>query len=199
MKGNYIARFFITRDIFGHPMQMVFKGRESYNSIIGGIVTIIMQLLTSIIIIQALVEVLFMNDPKILSYPLPLSREDRIGLVPVLFHEFNYVYAVKVHINAKEDVIPEEVGRFGVINFIIGGENETLDLHNCTSVLDDKMQDEFINSFCIKPEESSVGHFEDKIESNGQLIRFDFRECRNLPANPNVTCMDGDELTKWYE
>ena len=87
-----------------------------------------------------------------------------------------------------------------MVNFIIDGEDQILELHNCAEVLSDElMQEQFSNSLCIKPEESQVGHFEDKIESNGQLIRFDYRECRNLPAKDNVTCMNEDELTEWYK
>ena len=37
-----------------------------------------------------------MNEPKILSYPLPLNRENRQDLIPVHFDQYNYMYAVKI-------------------------------------------------------------------------------------------------------
>ena len=106
MKLGSIKRFLTSRDVFGHPIQVVFKGRESFNSVTGGITTILMQILTTIIIIQALLEVFLMQDPKILSYPLPLSRQDRTELIPVMFHHYNYAYVVRLNINGKENSIP---------------------------------------------------------------------------------------------
>ena len=75
MKGNSLARFLRNRDSFGHAVQLIYKGNETYNSLFGGIVTLMVQALTLIMVIQAVTELASMEDPLIINYPKPLTIE----------------------------------------------------------------------------------------------------------------------------
>ena len=60
MKGNFFARFLRNRDFFGHSFNLVYKKRDTYDSVIGGILTLLVQVLTLILVIQALQELALM-------------------------------------------------------------------------------------------------------------------------------------------
>ena len=75
MKGNSLTRFLRNRDSFGHAVQLIYKGNKTYNSIFGGIITLMIQTLTLIMVIQAVTELASMEDPLIINYPKPLTLE----------------------------------------------------------------------------------------------------------------------------
>ena len=60
MPGNFLTRFLINRDIFGHSLNLVYKGHDAHNSVIGGILTLLVKGLTMTMIFQALLEIAFM-------------------------------------------------------------------------------------------------------------------------------------------
>ena len=51
MKGNWFKRFLLNRDYFGHTMKLEYKRRDTYNSVFGGILTLLMQGLTLVMVI----------------------------------------------------------------------------------------------------------------------------------------------------
>ena len=63
MKGNWFTRFLRNRDSFGHSITLVYKGRDTYNSVVGGILTLLVQALTLVMVIQAVQELFLMQDP----------------------------------------------------------------------------------------------------------------------------------------
>ena len=51
------------RDAFGHGLTLYYKGEEKHQSIQGGIATILVQVFTLILLVQALEEVYMMQEP----------------------------------------------------------------------------------------------------------------------------------------
>ena len=92
------ASFLRGRDSFGHTVKLVYRGSETYNSVIGGIMTLLVKALTLVLIIQAFEELFFMKDPLITNYHKPLTLEDRQELYPMKFDDYDYVLAFKVSI-----------------------------------------------------------------------------------------------------
>ena len=72
-------------DNFGHPIQLNYKGNETYQSACGGLLTIAVQVITLIASISALTEVFGMKDPKITSFTRPLTEKDRDDLGVISF------------------------------------------------------------------------------------------------------------------
>ena len=113
----WLAKFLHSRDIFGHRIDVYYKGRESFNTSLGGLLTIMTQSLTAVLIYKALFEVIFMEEPEIVSYSKPLTKDEKGDLSPLHFGEYDYVLAFEQKIwdfeNATwiEERIPREVGK----------------------------------------------------------------------------------------
>ena len=64
-------------DDFGHPMNLTFKGEVTYQTLIGGFLSIVVQVLTLVKIIQAGIEIYSVQEPKITSFKRFLSLSER--------------------------------------------------------------------------------------------------------------------------
>ena len=88
-------------------MKLEYKYRETYNSIFGGILTLLMKGLTMAMIYQAVMELALMEDPLITNFTKPANPDDISNLIPFKFSENdNYYLAVAVY----GDIIPHEIG-----------------------------------------------------------------------------------------
>ena len=102
-------------DEFGHPMSLTYKGDFTYQTLIGGVLSIIMQVLVAIMIINAVIEVYNVDEPTITSFERFISLEDRIELGAFRFDDYDYVMAFRVEIEIDGETIyelPQEVGHF---------------------------------------------------------------------------------------
>ena len=63
MMKNWFTKFLLNRDTFGQPVQVAYKGRETYNTILGGILTLLMQGMTLAYIFTSSLELVLMEDP----------------------------------------------------------------------------------------------------------------------------------------
>ena len=94
MKGNWFSRFLRNRDLFGHAITLEYKGSDTYNSVIGGILTILVQVLTLVMVIQAVQELMLMQDPQIINYSKDVNTQEEISeLIPLNFGDYDYVIA----------------------------------------------------------------------------------------------------------
>ena len=75
--GFKVIKMLRNLDDFGHPVNVSFKGEESYKSPLGGILTIAVRLLTLVIVYKAVAEVFNMEDPVIKSIARPIGPETR--------------------------------------------------------------------------------------------------------------------------
>ena len=80
---RWFSQFMLNRDSFGEPIQVSYKGRETKDSIIGGILTLFLKGLMMLLVYKAIIELVMMNDPKISSFTKPLSKAEKADLVPV--------------------------------------------------------------------------------------------------------------------
>ena len=77
MKLKSIPKAIRNHDSFGHTIEVVFKGRETYNSILGGLLTLVVQAITIYMVVDSAIEIALMNEPLIQSYQKPLSLEEK--------------------------------------------------------------------------------------------------------------------------
>ena len=107
MKKNWFTRFMLNRDSFGHEMKLEYKQRETYNSVFGGILTLLMQGITLIMVFQAVKELALMEEPLITNFTKPANADDISDLIPFNFGKNdNYILAFGLF----GDIIPPEVG-----------------------------------------------------------------------------------------
>ena len=91
----WFGTFLRNRDAFGHPMHVMYKGQETYSSIIGGLCTLLKTVMTGVLVIMAILELVMMKEPKIIIFTKPLTRPERAELAPFHFNDYDYVLAVK--------------------------------------------------------------------------------------------------------
>ena len=60
-----LARFIKDFDVFGHPISVYYKGEETYQNMLGGILTVLVQILTLILVLNSAKEIWQMNEPTI--------------------------------------------------------------------------------------------------------------------------------------
>ena len=60
---NWLTKFLVNRDAFGQPVQVAYKGHETYNTMLGGILTLLMQVMTMAYIFTSALELVLMEDP----------------------------------------------------------------------------------------------------------------------------------------
>ena len=78
-------------DAFGHDIKMNYRGEESYNSLLGGIITMGVYALTLVLVVRAVTEIIYMQDPSLTEYSKPLTLEERADWVPLSHKDFNFM------------------------------------------------------------------------------------------------------------
>ena len=63
MVFKMLGKFLLHRDVFGEPIHIAYKGHETYRTVPGSILTLVMQGLTLAYMIIKIVEVASMSDP----------------------------------------------------------------------------------------------------------------------------------------
>ena len=78
-------------DDLGHPIRLTYKGSETYQSFLGGVLSIGVLAFTIAMVITKVTAVVSMSDPIITSYPRQLTNSERkdIGDVRFLNSHFN--------------------------------------------------------------------------------------------------------------
>ena len=151
-------RFFFTnllrnRDAYGHPIGVFYKGDDAYQTLLGGVLTLAAQILTFVLLIQAIQEIIQMQEPAINSYETFLDAEARDEIGAVNLKEKGTVIAIMLHEwtelkkstnvkTKKEGQIPPQYGRLAAFSDN-NDELTELQLVDCLSVLTEK---EFSNS-----------------------------------------------------
>ena len=88
------ARKIRALDVFGHAIKVNYKGQEAYNSVLGGIFTLIMYVLTIVLVIRSVEEIVLMRDPVLREYSKLLNPEDRAELIPVRLEAYDFVFGL---------------------------------------------------------------------------------------------------------
>ena len=124
-------------DDFGHPMSLTYKGEETFQTSLGGLLSIAVRVLTLIMAIKAAVEVFMMYEPKINSLAKPLSVDDRNEMGELLLSEHGLYLGLEAHVANSSDLLPPEVGHItaGIYNQTTKGMIQELSLQNCQNVL----------------------------------------------------------------
>ena len=96
---------------------MRYKGEVTHQSFLGGILTLAVQVLTTMIVVIGVQKVWMMSDSNITSYPRPVSAEERETLNEngLRFSDFDFNLALQVTVIDGDDnetsKIPEQYAR----------------------------------------------------------------------------------------
>ena len=72
-----MLRFIRSLDDFGHPIKLSYKGEDTYQSFLGGVFTLAVQVLTAVLIFIGVKKVLNVSDATVSGYVRPVSTEER--------------------------------------------------------------------------------------------------------------------------
>ena len=155
-------------DEFGHPMSLTYKGEFTYQTLIGGVLSIIMQVLVAIMIINAVIEVYNVDEPTITSFERFIPLEDRNELGTFRFDDYSYVMAFEVEVDIDGEIsyeLPPKVGHFvSNIEFWDAGvvkRGEDIQVTNCREMIPESAKElsrsniinqvELGNFYCLEP------------------------------------------------
>ena len=136
-----IKRFVRGLDDFGHPIRVNYKGEETFQSHIGGFLTIVVQVLTVINIVRAIKEITLMQDPQIESYKVQISVEEQMQNKSVSFAEMQYYFGVIVNVQSdagdRSSRIPPELGELKALMRVRASKQveKNLTLKDCWDVV----------------------------------------------------------------
>ena len=91
--------FLRSLDEFGYPMSLTYKGLFTYQTLIGGILSIVMQVLVGVMIVNAAIEVYNVDKPTITSFERFIPLTDRQQLGPLRFNNYDYIMAFEVDVS----------------------------------------------------------------------------------------------------
>ena len=79
-------------DSFGHPIQVNYKGEETFKSQVGGLLSLLSLALTLVLVVRAVNEMVVMEEPTLKEFSKLLQLEDRNELVPVRFSDYDLIF-----------------------------------------------------------------------------------------------------------
>ena len=83
-----------SRDAYGHPIGVFYKGDDAYQTLLGGVLTLAAQILTFVLVTQAIQEIIQMEEPTINSYETFIDVDAREEIGAVSLKEKGFVIAI---------------------------------------------------------------------------------------------------------
>ena len=134
------------RDSYGHPIGVFYKGDDAYQTLLGGVMTLTAQILTFVLLTQAIQEIIQMEEPAVNTYEtfIDVEARDEIGAVNLEekgtviafrasgWHAYNG--SSKVDTSNWSDQIASQYGRVAAFSNKNGHRKE-LKLVDCRTVL----------------------------------------------------------------
>ena len=69
-------KFFLARDMLGHPITINYKGEDTYKTNIGAFLSIGVQVMVLIFLAMKVIALIEMSDPNILIQDRPIYKEE---------------------------------------------------------------------------------------------------------------------------
>ena len=107
-----LTRCLLARDMLGHSLSINYKGEGSFNTKLGGFLSLVIQTLVLTYLFMRTTELITMSDPTVQSYSRPLYREEVEEFGAINMHDFRFNFGVVAEINGTFEPLPKEFGRF---------------------------------------------------------------------------------------
>ena len=89
-------------DMYGHPINVNYRGENSYKTSYGGLLSLLTYFLTIIMVVRATEELVLMKDPSVKVDQKPLSYADREELAPMNVADYdNFIFVLGVEIKDR--------------------------------------------------------------------------------------------------
>ena len=201
-----------SRDAFGHRIDVTYKGRETHNSITGGVLTLLVQVFTGFLTLAALAEVFEMQDPQISSFQRPVASDERSTFAPLKLYDYDYVLAYELEVvsrdhstNIKDNKLPIEFGRLiaEVYDVNKGESLLRLEPQKCSEVLERQIIDQsqevdHTNTKCLLvPSFIGIDYFRDAVQGGSSFLRVRLQPCYGYSDAEGVNCRSLDEFADY--
>lgn len=88
-------------DDFGHPIALTYKGDDSHQSFLGGILTLMVMIFTATMVVIKIDQVVSMDEPAITSFARPLSDDHKKELGKVSLNDYHFNIGFSIGIQDK--------------------------------------------------------------------------------------------------
>lgn len=72
-----IMSFVVGFDNFGHPAQLTYKGKQTFQTKLGGLCSIVIKVMTIVMVVIGLKSMMLMEDPEITSFTRFLTGKEK--------------------------------------------------------------------------------------------------------------------------
>ena len=86
--------FFLGRDILGHSISINYRGNTSYNTYLGALLTIGVQMLVLVQLVQKSIDLYSMEDPNVTIMSRPIYEEESSQVYNFKDHKFDVGVAI---------------------------------------------------------------------------------------------------------
>ena len=97
-------------DIFGENFLITYKKKETYQTKLGGVCSLLVKTLTLVMLVVLLKSMFLMEDPEIVSFSRPLKTSEKDDLGNLNFQDEGVIFGMMTSINGKPSDIPPAVG-----------------------------------------------------------------------------------------
>ena len=106
-------KFFLSRDMLGHPITINYMGEDTYKTKMGASLSIVVQVMVLIFLTMKIIALIEMSDPQtsIQERPIYESELDEYGAINLNEQRFNLGVYFQDPIDSQYIQIPPEVGR----------------------------------------------------------------------------------------
>ena len=194
-----LSNILMSRDRLGHPISVNYKGEDTHKTKIGALLSIGIQVMVIIFLIQRTIALVEMSDPTIVNQTRPIyeAEAEEFGQLELEDYHFNFgVFFTDRHGDPLE--IPPEVGRVIQDRRARGERDVESNISaaiRCTEVFQEvnqKLTDESEIAkqagWCHHPD---GGHIEGVETFGGQVTAvLTFQPCRENPDIDQSLCYD---------
>ena len=169
--GNTVRSF----DNFGHKQQFTYLGKESYQTYLGAIVSLVIVILTAIMFVIEIQSMETMDDPEIRYQSVEITKPEQLEQEPVNFEDFDQFYIGARATTVRDLPIGPEIGKLAAYVFKaveisddFGSYTEEkwdpVEMYDCKDVVAGfPSEPEYENYKCVDPADMTLNIFKGEV------------------------------------
>ena len=91
-----VASYLQSRDKFGHPFSVNYKGKKTFKTLFGAAITTIIQVLVLVIFLLKIMALMTMSNADIISYERPIYIDEITELDNMYMKDFNFNFGIAI-------------------------------------------------------------------------------------------------------
>ena len=219
-----LVRLLVAMDDFGHKQPLTYKGSETFQTYVGAIISLAIEIFTLVTFVLYTKSMVLMEEPEVQNYTVPLTKQEIDETGDVNLAEEDFYVVIYHNINGMQKEIPPEVGRFyafseeaGFVDHVWTATKKPLEVKGCQDIIpaehfEQNKKKGLLLDFLkfVDPADWNLNVFNDPIMGDSMFtkkVKFGFITCNAEESNlnwlpkqsfdQNVTCLSDQELLDW--